>query len=335
MNLINTTPINAQPFLLMDRIGAETLLLVLKGTWSIGVNGKLAVSEDQVPIHLSPLYRGAPGSSSLAYDSDIVLSKPGTDCALIGHAWAPNSRSTQVDVIFSVGPICHKARVFGERRWIKHGWNAPTISAGAPFEKIALTWEHAFGGADCSAQDPTNHAFCLENPVGRGMMSRRSNLYLDALLLPNIENPADLISKPGQSPKPTGFGMIAPYWQPRASYAGTYDENWRRNVSPLPPADLDPRFYSSSPPGLCTPTHLTGTEQVMVEGATQEGTLCFELPAAKPLAYIRHGRNEEVVGLQLDTLIVEPDVARVVLVWRGIMNVHGKVRRLRTLRVEM
>jgi hypothetical protein len=335
MNLINTTPINAQLFLLMDRIGAETLLVVLKGTWSISGNGKLAVSEDQVPIHLLPLYHGSPGSSSLAYDSDVVLEKPGTDCALIGHAWAPHSRSTQVDVTFSVGPISHKSRVFGERRWIKHGWSAPTISAGAPFEKIPLTWEHAFGGADCSAQDPADHAFCLENPVGRGMISSRSKLDFDALLLPSIENPADLISKPGQRPQPTGFGMIAPYWQPRASYVGTYDENWRRGVSPLPPADLDPRFYSSSPPGLCTPTHLTGTEQVVVEGASHEGTLRFQLPAEKPLAYIRHGQNEEVVTLQLDTVIVEPDVARVVLVWRGTMSVHGRVHHLRTLRVEM
>ena len=128
--------------------------------------------------------------------------------------------------------------------------------------------------------------------------------------------------------------MIAPFWQPRAGYAGTYDDKWRKNISPRPPADLDPRFYLSSAPGLSTPTHLVGTEEVVVEGARKEGALRFNLPAIRPRASFRCRSRQEIL-LQLDTLIVEPDEARVILVWRGNTNVHGKVHEIGTIHIEL
>ncbi|MFH1028045.1 MAG: DUF2169 domain-containing protein [Pseudomonadota bacterium] len=335
MNFINKTPLNAEPFILMDRVGAESLLIVLKGTWFIGVDGNLTVADEQVPIQQAPLYNGEPGKSSLCCDTDIVLEKPGTDCVLIGHAWAMTSRAAYVDVRFAVGPVSRHARVFGERRWLKNRLGMASISKIAPIEKVPLNWENSFGGEDTSWKDSAFHEFCLENPVGLGFVAGKSNVNIDGMLLPNIENPAELIRKPGKRPGPVGFGMIAPYWQPRAGYAGTYDENWRKNTSPLPPADLDPRFFSSSAPGLCAAKHLSGTEQVLVEGASRHGALRFDLPGVKPLASIRCWQNEEVIPLQLDTVIVEPDEARLVLVWRGVVNVHGKVHEIGQVRVEL
>jgi len=334
MNTINNSPFTAAPFFLMDKNGAETLLVVVKGTWSIGSNGTLTLAEEQMPILTEPVYSGEPGQSSLIYDTDVVLEKPGTDCVLIGHAWAPLGGVPQVDVNFAVGPVKKQARVFGDRKWMKSGTGAASISRVTPFEKIPLCWERAFGGADTTPQDPTDHLYCLENPVGRGIMAGTSKIDIDGQLLPNIEDPAELIQTPGQRPRPAGFGMIAPYWQPRAGFAGTYDENWRRTLNPLPPADLDPRFYSSAAPGLCTPSHLTGTEQVLVEGASRNGVLRFELPAATTRASVRLRQQEDDVPLLLDTVIVEPDEMRLVLVWRGTANVHGKVHEIIRLRVE-
>jgi len=334
MNTINNSPFTAAPFFLMDKNGAETLLVVVKGTWSIGSNGTLTLAEEQMPILTEPVYSGEPGQSSLIYDTDVVLEKPGTDCVLIGHAWAPLGGVPQVDVNFAVGPVKKQARVFGDRKWMKSGTGAASISRVTPFEKIPLCWERAFGGADTTPQDPTDQLYCLENPVGRGIMAGTSKIDIDGQLLPNIEDPAELIQTPGQRPRPAGFGMIAPYWQPRAGFAGTYDENWRRTLNPLPPADLDPRFYSSAAPGLCTPSHLTGTEQVLVEGASRNGVLRFELPAATTRASVRLRQQEDDVPLLLDTVIVEPDEMRLVLVWRGTANVHGKVHEIIRLRVE-
>lgn len=330
----NNTQLIAEPFILMNSSGAESLLIVVKGTWSIAADGTLMLSDEQMPIQQTPLYNGEPGTSSLRYDSDIVLEKPGTDCVLIGHAWAPRGAS-QVDVSFAVGTVRQQARVFGERKWVMNQKGAVSISKSSPFDNIPLTWEYAYGGADTSWEDPAFHEFCQENPVGRGFSAVKSNISLDAQVLPNIEYPVDLILKPGQRPRPVGFGMVAPYWQPRATYAGTYDENWRRNISPLPPADLDPRFYSSAAPGLNTLNHLSGTEQVVVEGASRQGILRFELPGIQPLASVRRWRNEDLVPLRLDTVIVEPEEERLILVWRGAVNIHGKVREISQVGIEL
>ena len=331
MDLKNSTPFVAAPFFLMDRSGAETLVVIVKETWRITSGGALAIADEQVPIHLTPQYWGEPGSSSLLYDSDLALEKPGTDCVLLGHAWAPEPKAPYVDVTFAVGEVRKDARVFGERIWMKV-LGMVSMSRSAPFEKIPLTWERAFGGADTSCQESADHEFYPENPVGRGGMAGHSKLKIDGLRLPNIENPAELIKKPRQRPRPVGFGMIPPHWQPRSGYAGTYDDTWRKMVSPLPPADLDPRFYSAAAPGLMSPRHLRGGEQVLVEGANRQGRLLFSLPGITPKARLRR-KGEEELRLWLDTVIVEPDDARLVLVWRGALNVHGQVHDVGTVSI--
>ena len=292
----------------------------------------LSVADEQAPIQLAPLYSGEPGSSSLLYDTDLVLEKPGTDCVLVGHAWAPQGKAPHVDVSFSVGEVRKQGRVFGERIWLKV-LGAVSLSRPVPFEKIPLVWERAFGGADTSWQEPAGHEFCLENPVGVGLMAHKSRLVIDGLPLPNIENPSDLIKTPRQRPRPVGFGMIPPHWQPRAGYAGTYDDSWRKTVSPLPPADLDPRFYSAAAPGLVSQRYLTGSEGVLIEGAARQGRLQFSLPGIALRATVRRRGGEEELPMRLDTVIVEPDNARLVLVWRGTINVHGQIHEIGPVRV--
>ncbi|MDA8429047.1 MAG: DUF2169 domain-containing protein [Geobacteraceae bacterium] len=334
MDFINDTPFTAAPFVLTGTDGSDTLAVIVKGSWRITDAGALCLADEQVPLNLEPLYAGEPGLSSLILDPDLVPEKPGTDCVLLGHAWALRGKVTGLDVSFAVGPVRQQARVFGERIWQK-ALGAIAVSQPAPFEKIPLTWERAFGGQDASCLDPADHEYCLENPVGKGFVARKSLMNLDGLPLPNIENPRDLIVTPQQRPRPIGFGMVTPHWQPRLGYAGTYDDAWRRTMSPLPPADLDPRFYSAAAPGLVSPRHLTGNEQVLIEGAARQGRLQFALPGISPKATVRRRRGEEALLLRLDTVIVEPDEARLVLVWRGALNVHGQVHDVGAVKVEI
>lgn len=230
MDLLNSTPLIASHNILTDRNGAETLLVVVKGTWRIGRNGALSIAGEQVPIQLEPRYLGDPAASSLIYDTDLILEKPGTDCILLGYAWAPKVGVGSVDVTFGVGPLRKTVRVFGERIWMKC-LGMVSMSKPAPFEKIPLVWERAFGGSDTSWPEPKEHEFCLENPVGTGLLARKTKLEIDGLRLPNLEDPAHLIKKPTDRPKPVGFGPIPPHWFPRAGYAGTYDDQWRKYVS--------------------------------------------------------------------------------------------------------
>ena len=332
MNLLNPTPLTVAPLFLADRHGAETLLVVIKGTWRINRNGTLSVAEEQVPVRFEPVYSGDPTSSSLIHDADLVLEKPGTDFVLLGHAWAPKVGVGSVDVTFAVGSVRKTVRVFGERIWMKC-LGVVSMSKSAPFEKIPLVYERAFGGADTSWPDPKDHEFSLENPVGLGFLACKTRLETDGMRLPNLEDPACLIKKPTDRPLPTGFGPIPPNWQPRAGYAGTYDDHWRKYMSPLPPEDMDPRFHSSASPGLVSARHLTGTERVLVENASRAGRLLFDLPGAVPRVSVMIGATAQELEMRLDTIIIEPGEERLVLVWRGRHNVHGRVHDVRSVRV--
>ena len=333
MHMINATGLSAGEFLLPDRHGAETLLVVVKGTWHIGKNGSLSLAEEQVPVHLEPIYHGEPGASSLIHDTDVVLEKPGTDCILLGHAWAPKGRAGSVDVTFAVGPVRRTVRVFGERIWMNCLW--PSISDPVPFESIPLLWERSFGGTDTSWDDPAQHELCLENPVGRGLLACESKLLIDGARLPNLEDPACLIKRPTDRPQPIGFGSVPQHWQPRVGYAGTYDQHWRRNRFPLPPEDQDPRFYCSAAAGLTTPQYLVGNEAVLMENAAKDGPLRFALPGVRPHITVRLGQAEQELKVALDTLIVEPDQERLVLVWRGKCTVHGCLHELARISVSL
>lgn len=334
MDLINPTPLIAATPIITDRHGAETLLVIVKGTWRIGKDGSLSVAEEQVPIQFEPHYLGDPSASSLINDTDVVLEKPGTDCILLGHAWAPKVGVGSVDVTFGVGPMRKTVRVFGERIWMKC-LGMVSMSRPAPFEKIPLVWERAFGGADTSCPDPKDHLFCLENPVGRGLLAKKTRLEIDGMRLPNLEDPASLIKKPIDRPRPWGFGPIPPHWHPRAGYAGTYDDHWRKYIRPLPPEDMDLRFHACASPGLASARHLTGGEQVLVENACRPGRLLFQLPAVAPGVSVHIGAAACGVTMLLDTVIVEPDEERLTLAWRGRLPVHGRLHEIGAVRVEV
>ena len=335
MKIINHSPMAAATYFLMDRDGAEVILLVLKGTWCIERGGTLSIADEQMPVISEPVYRGEPGKSSLIFDTDVVLEKPGTDCVLIGHARALKSRLTHVDVTFGIGPIKKQARVFGDRRWKKGLMGGASVIKIRPIEAIPLIWENAFGGIDASCEDPSRHEVCRENPVGRGLIAAKSKIDIDGKFLPNIEDPTDVIKNPKQRPKPAGFGMIAPHWHPRASFAGTYDEYWRKFISPLLPEDFNMRFNSCAASGLTTPSHLKGTERVLIEGASNNGRILFDMPGVTPRVIVRRWGYEADLPMQLDTVVVEPDNERVMLTWRGVWNVHGKMHQLISVRVEI
>ena len=332
MDLLNSTPVIAASNILTERHGAETLLVIVKGTWRIGKDGALSIADEQVPIQLEPRYHGDSEASGLVHDTDLVLEKPGTDFILLGHAWAPKVGVGSVDVTFAVGPVRKTVRVFGERIWMKC-LGMVSLSKPAPFERIPLVWERAFGGSDTSWPDPKEHEFCLENPVGRGLLAKKTKLEVDGTRLPNLEDPANLIKKPTDCPRPMGFGPIPPHWQPRAGYAGTYDDNWRKYVSPLPPEDMDPRFHLCASPGLVSAKHLAGSERVLVENASQAGRMQFDLPGAVPKVSVMIGAAARELEMRLDTVTVEPDEERLVLVWRGRHNVHGRVHDVRSISV--
>jgi hypothetical protein len=317
MHFVNQTPFQASTILALDRDAAETLAVVVKAPYDVG-RGRPQPSEKPDPIVGADEYTGEPGRSGVRWASDRPLRKAATDVVLVGHAWADRPDCRQVYVGLRVGPITKVVRVFGDRAWITAGGTSATRPAR--FEKVPLVWERAFGGVDATAGESV-----AENPVGVGFRGKRSKLEFDGQRLPNLEDPRNPLKSPDDRVAPAGFGFVAPNWQPRLRYAGTYDDGWLATRAPLLPQDYDERFQQVAPADQVLPGYLRGGEPVEVQNATPSGRLSFALPALRLVSEVQISGDVAPLGMVIDTVVIDGDRERVLLTWRGSMRIHGRV----------
>ena len=313
----NETPFAFEALYLVDEEFRPLVVPVLKGTFTFGRDGRCLLADQQIPLNLGGEYWGDdPEKSSFKYEPEVAFTKPATDVVLIGHAYAPKGNIKEMHIALRVGPVGKEVLVFGERVWFK-AMGSIAMSSPVAFEKIPLIYERAFGGWDRDVPDRRKHLCEPRNPVGTGF--RAAGGFGEHIHLPNLEDPNAPISSFGDRPAPAGFGFIAPHWQPRAALAGTYDEAWKKDRSPLLPKDFDRKHLNAASPGLVAPGYLRGDEPVVAVGVIPEGRLAFSLPGiATPVVQVTLAdAAAKTVPMALDTVIIEPDDRRVVLLWRG------------------
>jgi hypothetical protein len=324
MEIVNFSRYRAERACLMDRNGAETLVVCVKASWLLLPGGRTALAEEQRSPRLVPEYRGDPGGTSLLHEADLCPGKTGTDCVLLGHAYPIRSGATETQVTFAVGSLKKTVIVSGKRVWAKI-LGTVKMTSPQPLDRVPLTWENAYGGIDIDEDPAGGGGRCEENPVGIGFRRKRSNKPIDGQALPNIEDPGCRLKAPDTPSRPAGLAYVAPMWMPRRGYAGTYDDRWKSARSPLLPEDFDVKFFSAAPDGLASQVPLNGDETVLVEGASPEGRLSFRLPGGVPRIVVRLGSANVEVKPVLNAVVVEPDEKRVSLVWNGALVVHGKL----------
>lgn len=319
----NRTPFAAKHGWVRDHDGTEIWLVAVKATFDIMPDGTTKISKDQPPVLHMPEYHGKPGKSSIKYAPDLMLTKKTTDVLVVGHAYAPGGKSAnELDVGFRVGPVQKMLRVFGDRQWETFG-----ISPAQPFVKMPLIYERAYGGIDPKSEHP-DRDWDWRNPVGTGFFV--SGGHATGLKLPNIEFPNELVRSKKDHPPPAGFGPVCSHWQPRVSFAGTYDDNWMKTRLPLLPEDFDERFFQCAPSDQQAPFFLRGGEPCVLYRLTREGDLRFFLPKLYFGFETRFydGSREIHKTRNLHTVILEPDFPRVSIVWHSVLPCHFKVRKL-------
>lgn len=326
----NRTPFAVGQGWVRNRDGAEVWLVAVKASFDVMPDGALEIAREQPPLLRAAQYVGEPGKSSLHHESDMVLTKTTTDVLVVGHAFAPGGQPvTTLDVGFRVGSMQKVLRVLGPREWGALGPTKPE-----PFVSMPLVYERAWGGVDIHAPDPST-AWDWRNPVGCGFAVRASNLH--GLPLPNIEWPDRLIRSWDDRPDPAGFGPICSHWQPRASYAGTYDDHWMATRQPLLPEDFDARFFQCAPGDQQAREFLVGGEQVMLLNLAPASQMQFRLPALQFDMQTRFsdGERREHEPPRLHTVLLEPDFPRVSMVWHSALECHAKVYQLQDTRVTL
>jgi hypothetical protein len=321
LRLENRTPYSAERAVLADLDGSEIWVVVVKATFDLST-GHPVVADEQMPVCLTDEYHGKPGESSLKYESDLAFRKPATDVVLNGHAYAPNGKSaTRVDASIKVGPIQKSARVYGDRHW-RRGVLGLRPSKPKPFDRIPLLYERAYGGIDTSSDDPKKSGAEERNPIGAGF--GLSKTFLRGKPLPNIEDPRDEIRRWHHRKAPVGFGLVCRHWLPRRTFVGTCDERWLATRCPLYPDDFDTCFLLGASAGLTATPHLRGGEPVEIAGMTPSSKLSFELPRVAISMCTRISDRWIYHHAQLASVIIEPDVPRVMLVWQSTVPCHRK-----------
>ncbi|MBI4954139.1 MAG: DUF2169 domain-containing protein [Myxococcales bacterium] len=314
--LENPSPFPATSFAAELEPGRAREIVVVKGSFALEPGAAATLAPVQDALRGDERWDGAEGAS-LRYASDHAPFKPEADVLAVGHAYPPPGANV-ARVALEVGPVGKVVVATGDRHWV----SVAQPSEPAPFERMPLRHERAFGGPACG-----------DNPVGVGAGAVKGTA------LPNLERPEALLRRAGEAPRPACFAPLAPEWPARAPQSGTFDAAWQKTRWPHLPRDFDWTHFQAAPVDQrCA--YLEGGESyritsVLPGGAALEG----RLPRARPRAFVlrrparaageaarppedatpaTHADHAlEEVRLALDTVLFDCDAREARLVWRG------------------
>jgi hypothetical protein len=332
MEIENNTPFAAQWTATTDQNGRDAVIVVTKATFDFNGAGELTPAAEQVAIEMGDVHRGKPGESSVLWESDLALEKTGVDIIMLGEARAPGGSATKVDVTLAVGTTSKTIRVFGDRQW-KKGVFGVTRTKPKPFETMPLIYERAYGGKDDRPKNPKKHREYESNPVGTGFVTDAK--YANGVNLPNLEDPRRPIRNWASRPPTTGFGFYGRHWSPRKNFVGTYDDEWQETRCPLLPKDFDARYFNAAHPDLISSQPLCGGEPILVENAHAVSPLRMFVPRVELVLYASLGSRLIEQTPALDTLVIDTDASRLILVLRTSFTCHRQILKLGGFRLDL
>lgn len=323
-----------------DVSGREYLVVIAKSTWQIPASGQRPRPLPPQAISMADVFIGDPENSAMIYGSDIVRFKPRCDVLFNATAYAQDNQPVrELTAVWQVGSLRKGVRVHGARQW-RMRLGIATLTEAAYFVDMPLHFGVAFGGTRTYKKGWGENAQMLfeaklENPIGLGWFGSRADESADGYAAPHLEALDDPVRKPNGKQKPIAFSAIARHWQPRPKYAGTYDQQWQRDVFPFLPEDFDEQFNQ------CAPTdqqmaYPSGGEQVILRNMMiGRPDVRFKLPRIDNVTVriLRRDYSSEQLLAVPDTLYFEPDHLRFSVVWRVSTLVQRSVDEFKTLAV--
>jgi hypothetical protein len=133
--------------------------------------------------------------------------------------------------------------------------------------------------------------------------------------LPWIEDPHALVRGPTDTPKPAGFGPWPENAWHRIAHAGTYDDQWRKTRSPLPPKDFHPRYFNCAHPQLQLDAPPAPGCQVRAINLSAAPLADFSVPEIHlEVTAARRGISRSW-PLHMDTLTLDTEAREISLRW--------------------
>lgn len=330
--------------------GEHILSVLLKRSYTIVPGGACFRALQDAKLVPGDVHCGDPATSSVQFESDFVPFKLATDVVINATVYAPSGRpvhSLMASVV--VGTVRKDVAVIGDRVALYQHGTEPLFTEPRPFRQMEVIYERAYGGIDIYS-DPKVQVVYARNPLGRGFAERNDRRAVDNLPLPNIEDPADLLTPDRlcvghfmyweRQPMPAGFGWIHKTWQPRASLAGVMpadravERELRKVYGQFVPAeqkkqyeetglpDMDFRFFNGASTGLALP-YLSGDEVIGTVNLSRDGRLMFRLPGERPRLGLDVGNGTQQEPVVLHTVMIRLEERQVDLVWRAAFPYPG------------
>jgi hypothetical protein len=345
-----------------DPAGQFIQSVVVKRTYRVE-RGMCVLASGQVPLCEEPEF-DPDDPNLLLQDSDLIPYKLRTDVIVKGHAYGYNGRQKFLAVV-RVGGAEKQILVQGDRGCTRSATGALLFSVPDAVDRIPLSFAYAYGGRDTVAEaawlkdaiaraphesadlqpsaEGSPYAY-PRNPSGRGYLIRNNAAAVEALQLPNLEDPVDRVTPQRlevgsrlrwpRMPLPWATGWVPADWFPRIVGLGLLPL-YERMAEPFPEVQrgfiadsvLRPAQYD-----LADPFHLTcgasldmqlpylrGGEPVRLGSLhPAQADWSFRLPSERPAIWT-DGRNGTLNPTEpvIHTVVIEPDEERVSVVWRG------------------
>ena len=241
---------------------------------------------------------------------DEAMPKPQGELLVTGAAYATSDSCTALRVRATIGTIDKELYVVGDRFW-----DGSKASNPIPFKRMPITWQNAFGGEEVPL-----------NPLGKGAGPTSLDGQM-VTLLPNVEDPNNVVSAPDDRPNPAGFGGHDFMWPQRQTKIGTYDERWLAERAPGFPDDFDPAFFNVAPVDQRADGFFaSGQSFALANMHPEKARIEARLPnlAARCFVTLDDGGNDTFseVALGIDTVHLFPDAERGVVIFRGVVEIQ-------------
>ena len=226
-----------------------------------------------------------------------------------GEACSPKAIPTEsMEVELKVGDLIRKKlTVHGDRYW------QPTLTGAKlgktePFVRMPISYERAFGGNGY-----------LQNPVGIGYDADKHILAGIPARLPNIEYSNNPILHPSQEPKPAAFMPTSLAW-PGFGPGGTYDDFWKKYLSPAVPRDFNWSVFNVAPVDQRISGFFSGAESIHLQGMNAGlNNIEFMLPGFFMRSFTKFKNSEKLEESKavLDSICLFPGLQRGILIFRA------------------
>lgn len=278
--------------------GALRATAIVKAVFTLVVDQPMRLSESE-PLFRADVNFGRHPARPVEYPAEVAPYLPQTDVLLNGHACTP-AGTTMTSLTVRLGVFGHaplmskKIHVFGDE------------SGRIPFDRVPLVYDRAYGGIGVE-----------ENPLGTGIAAGSKS--------PNLVHPED--------PRRVAcFGAIGRTWPTRKRLlAGVNRKTLEAPIAEFPPG-FNYSYFQAAPSDQRVP-HLQGNEWVVLEGMHPKfPVLRSRLPTARAVARVYGSdkpKDGESITFVADTLRIDADNLRCIVVWRGTFSPSANLSTMR------